>query len=143
MKADTLEELADKLGFDAESKARFLVTVERYNELYDKQDDEDFGKMAPRLSAIRTAPFYGLWLGASLLTTEQGIAINEKTQALDENREPIPGLYAAGADACNFYNDSYMFLLPGNSMGWSVNSGRIAGMEAAEFVQDDDEDEEE
>jgi fumarate reductase flavoprotein subunit len=36
-----------------------------------------------------------------------------------------------------------MFLLPGNSMGWSVNSGRIAGMEAAEFVQDDDEDEEE
>ncbi len=65
-----------------------LATVERYNELYDKQNDEDFGKPAYRLSAIRTAPFYGCWLGASLLTTEQGIAINEKGQALDTNNQP-------------------------------------------------------
>ncbi len=117
MKADTLEELADKLGFDAESKARFLVTVERYNELYDKQDDEDFGKMAPRLSAIRTAPFYGLWLGASLLTTEQGIAINEKTQALDENREPIPGLYITGDMSGSFFANNYPCLMAGIACG--------------------------
>ena len=76
-KADTIDELADKLGFTGEAKDTFLATVERYNELYDKQNDEDFGKPAYRLSAIRTAPFYGCWLGASLLTTEQGIAINE------------------------------------------------------------------
>ncbi len=75
---DTIEELADKLGFTGEAKDTFLATVERYNELYDKQNDEDFGKPAYRLSAIRTAPFYGCWLGASLLTTEQGIAINDK-----------------------------------------------------------------
>ena len=74
---DTIEELADKLGFTGEAKDTFLATVERYNELYDKQNDEDFGKPAYRLSAIRTAPFYGCWLGASLLTTEQGIAIND------------------------------------------------------------------
>ena len=43
-------------------------------------------------------------------------------------------LYAAGADACNIYDDSYMFLLPGNSMGFAVNSGRIAGMSAAAYV---------
>ena len=67
--------------------------MERYNELYDKQNDEDFGKPAYRLSAIRTAPFYGCWLGASLLTTEQGIAINEKDQALDTNNQPMEGLY--------------------------------------------------
>lgn len=47
---------------------------------------------------------------------------------------PIPGLYAAGADACNIYDDSYMFLLPGNSMGFAINSGRIAGMSAADYV---------
>ena len=64
---DTIEELADKLGFTGEAKDTFLATVERYNELYDKQNDEDFGKPAYRLSAIRTAPFYGCWLGASLL----------------------------------------------------------------------------
>ena len=68
-KCDTLDELADKMGFTGAAKDTFLATVERYNELYDKQNDEDFGKPAYRLSAIRTAPFYGCWLGASLLTT--------------------------------------------------------------------------
>ena len=63
-KCDTLDELADKMGFTGAAKDTFLATVERYNELYDKQNDEDFGKPAYRLSAIRTAPFYGCWLGA-------------------------------------------------------------------------------
>jgi len=31
-----------------------------------------------------------------------------------------------------------MFLLPGNSMGFAVNTGRIAGMEAAEYIEDED-----
>ena len=53
-KADTLEELADKLGFDAEAKETFLATCERYNELYDMQQDVDFGKEAYRLSELRT-----------------------------------------------------------------------------------------
>ena len=61
-KCDTLDELADKMGFTGAAKDTFLATVERYNELYDKQNDEDFGKPAYRLSAIRTAPFYGCWL---------------------------------------------------------------------------------
>ena len=95
-KCDTLDELADKMGFTGAAKDTFLATVERYNELYDKQNDEDFGKPAYRLSAIRTAPFYGCWLGASLLTTEQGIAINEKGQALDTNNQPMEGLYITG-----------------------------------------------
>ena len=59
MKADTIEELADKMGFTGADKDNFVATVARYNELYDKQNDEDFGKPASRLSAIRTAPFYG------------------------------------------------------------------------------------
>lgn len=115
--ADTLEELADKLGFDAEAKENFLATVERYNELYDQQSDDDFGKMAPRLSAIRQAPFYGLWLGASLLTTEQGIAINEKTQALDADRNPIEGLYITGDMSGSFFANNYPCLMPGIACG--------------------------
>ncbi len=115
--ADTLEELADKLGFDADAKSSFLATVERYNELYDKQSDDDFGKMAPRLSAIRQAPFYGCWLGASLLTTEQGIAINENTQALDEERNPIQGLYITGDMSGSFFANNYPCLMPGIACG--------------------------
>ena len=117
MKADTIEELADKMGFTGAAKETFLATVERYNELYDKQNDEDFGKPAYRLSAIRTAPFYGCWLGASLLTTEQGIAINEKGQALDTNNQPMEGLYVTGDMSGSFFANNYPCLMAGVAMG--------------------------
>lgn len=114
---DTIEELADKLGFTGEAKDTFLATVDRYNELYDKQNDEDFGKPAYRLSAIRTAPFYGCWLGASLLTTEQGIAINDKGQALDNDNKPMPGLYVTGDMSGSFFANNYPCLMAGVAMG--------------------------
>ena len=114
---DTIEELADKLGFTGEAKDIFLATVDRYNELYDKQNDEDFGKPAYRLSAIRTAPFYGCWLGASLLTTEQGIAINDKGQALDNDNKPMPGLYVTGDMSGSFFANNYPCLMAGVAMG--------------------------
>lgn len=116
-RADTLEELADKLGFAGEAKETFLATVERYNELYDAQEDTDFGKPSYRLSAIRKAPFYGCWLGASLLTTEQGIAINEKGQALDTNNQPMPGLYVTGDMSGSFFANNYPCLMAGVAMG--------------------------
>ncbi len=116
-KADTIEELADKLGFTGEAKDTFLATVDRYNELYDKQNDEDFGKPAYRLSAIRTAPFYGCWLGASLLCTEQGIAINDKGQALDNDNKPMPGLYITGDMSGSFFANNYPCLMAGVAMG--------------------------
>lgn len=116
-RADTLEELADKLGFVGEAKETFLATVERYNELYDAQEDTDFGKPSYRLSAIRKAPFYGCWLGASLLTTEQGIAINEKGQALDTNNQPMPGLYVTGDMSGSFFANNYPCLMAGVAMG--------------------------
>ena len=116
-KCDTLDELADKMGFTGATKDTFLATVERYNELYDKQNDEDFGKPAYRLSAIRTAPFYGCWLGASLLTTEQGIAINEKGQALDNNNQPMEGLYITGDMSGSFFANNYPCLMAGVAMG--------------------------
>ena len=117
MKADTIDELADKLGFTGTDKETFLATVERYNELYDQQNDEDFGKPAYRLSAIRKAPFYGCWLGASLLTTEQGIAINEKGQALDTNNQPMPGLYVTGDMSGSFFANNYPCLMAGVACG--------------------------
>ena len=116
-KCDTLDELADKMGFTGAAKDTFLATVERYNELYDTQNDEDFGKPAYRLSAIRTAPFYGCWLGASLLTTEQGIAINEKGQALDNNNQPMEGLYITGDMSGSFFANNYPCLMAGVAMG--------------------------
>lgn len=137
--ADSLEELAEKAGIDVDN---LLDTVDEYNDYCDSVDEEFF-KPKRYLRPITRAPFFCAKVRPGGYGTVGGVRINENCECCDSEFEPIPGLYAAGADACNFYNDSYMFLLPGNSMGWSVNSGRIAGMEAAEFVQDDDEDEEE
>ena len=135
-KCDTLDELADKMGFTGAAKDTFLATVERYNELYDKQNDEDFGKPAYRLSAIRTAPFYGCWLGASLLTTEQGIAINEKGQALDTDNKPMPGLYITGDMSGSFFANNYPCLMAGVAMGRTLTFAmkaikQMAGLENA------------
>ena len=123
MKADTLEELADKLGFEGDAKETFLATCERYNEMYDAQYDEDFGKPSCRLSELRTPPFYGAWLGASLLCTMQGILINENAQAIDEAREPIAGLYCAGNNAGSFFANNYPCVLPGTRCGSAMVQG--------------------
>ena len=133
-KCDTIEELADKLGFTGEAKDTFLATIDRYNELYDNQNDVDFGKPAYRLSAIRQAPFSGCWLGASLLCTEQGIAINEKGQALDNDNKPMPGLYVTGDMSGSFFANNYPCLMAGVAMGRTLTFAmkaikQMAGLE--------------
>ena len=55
-KADTIEELAKKLGLPA---AQLNATVARNNELYRKGEDVDYGNEKHRLSAVDKAPFYG------------------------------------------------------------------------------------
>ena len=131
-KADTLEELADKLGFTGKDKETFLATCARYNELYDNQNDEDFGKPAYRLSALKTAPFYGFWMGGALLTTEQGLLVDEKARVLNaETNEPMEGLFAAGDCSGGFFVNNYPCLLPGIACGRSMTFGikavKVAG----------------
>ncbi len=125
--ADTIDELADKLGFTGEAKDNFLATVDRYNELFDAQDDEDFGKPSIRLSEIRTAPFYGCWLGGSLLCTMQGITINKDCQAMKADYSgPIEGLYVAGNNAGGMFSGNYPCLMPGLRCG----SAQVQGIHA-------------
>ena len=56
MKADTIEELARKLGLPEKT---LKATVERYNTLAQNGKDEDYGKEPHRLAALTKAPFYG------------------------------------------------------------------------------------
>ncbi len=121
--ADTLDELADKLGFEGEYKENFLATCERYNELYDLGVDEDYGKEAYRLSELRTPPFYGAWYGASILTTLDGLCINNHLQVLDTAEEPIEGLYAIGTCSGRYYNSNYPVYLVGNCLGRNMTFG--------------------
>ncbi len=124
VKADTLEELADGLGINKEN---FLETVARYNELYDQQEDSDFGKEAFRLSALRQAPFYGAKLSGILMCTQDGIKTDINGQAYDETGKLIDGLFVVGNDAGNFYAHSYTNLGSGTNAGRCATFGRIAG----------------
>ncbi|MGN1022504.1 MAG: FAD-dependent oxidoreductase [Lachnospiraceae bacterium] len=132
--ADSIEELAEMCGIDEEN---LVGTVDDYNDYCDSVDEEFF-KVKRYLRPLIKAPYYAAEIHPGGYGTVGGIRINENCEACDKEFEPIPGLYAAGADACNIYDDSYMFLLPGNSMGFAVNTGRIAGMEACEYVQRED-----
>lgn len=130
-KADTLEELAEKAGIRVDT---FLETVERYNRYCDTYDAQ-FGKRQEYLKPIRKAPFYAGKFFPGAYGTLGGIKINHRAEVLAPDFEPIPGLYAAGTDTCTIYGDSYMFLLPGNSMGYCLNTGRMAGEAIAEYLK--------
>lgn len=133
IKADTLEELAQKLGICAET---FVETVEDYNDKCESIDDQ-FYKDKAYLKPIVKAPFYAARFRPGAYGTLGGIKIDDRTQVLNEAWEPIPGLFAAGTDTCTIFGDSYMFLLPGNTMGYCLNTGRFAGEAAAEYVLED------
>jgi fumarate reductase flavoprotein subunit len=129
-KADSIEDLAAQMGTDP---ATLAETVGEYNDLCASGFDELFEKDHAYLQSIAKPPFYACRYFPSAYGTLGGIQIDYKARVLDKDYDPIPGLYAAGLDACTIYGDSYPFILPGNSMGFALNSGRIAGESAAQL----------
>ena len=87
------------------------------------------------LRAVRKPPFYALKLYPAGYGSLGGIKINYKTEVLDKGWDPIPGLYASGTDACDIYGDTYVFQLPGNTMGFAMTTGRMAAEHAAEYIK--------
>ena len=126
MKADTLDELADMLGFEGDNKAAFLQQIDDYNALVDSGEDTQFGKEPHRLSRIDTAPFYGCWYGGSLLTTTDGLRIDKDMRVLDENDNVIEGLFAAGDVSGCFFSDNYPEYLVACACGRTCTEGRHA-----------------
>ena len=127
--ADTVEELADKLGLP---KDTFTATVDRYNELAAKGEDEDYGKEDYRLSTLSEAPFYGVrQAGGYLICTIDGIQIDDNMHAIDQDFKAIPGLYVIGDMSGNYFSGSYPSLMAGAAAGRSATFGRFAGQNAA------------
>ncbi len=130
--ADSLEELAGKTGIDPAGLKR---TVAEYNRFCEKGHDDIFNKSYRLLRPVKTPRFYAARLLPGAYGTLGGIKINHKTEVLDRDWKKIPGLYAVGTDSCTIYGDSYVFILPGNTMGFAINSGRIAGENAIEYIR--------
>lgn len=129
--ADTLEELAEKAGINVKN---FMEQIEEYNSMCESGYDEVFEKNRAYMQPIKKGKFYCCRQNVGAYGTLGGISINHRTEVMNAQSEVIPGLYAVGVDACNIFGDSYPFTLPGNTMGFCLNSGRIAGENASAQV---------
>ncbi len=130
-KADTLEELAEQLGIDPEY---FVENVEEYNDMCEAGWDDLFEKDRRFLYPISKGPFYALEFYAGAYGTLGGIKINHRLEVVTPEDKKIPGLYAVGTDVCAIYGDCYPFTFAGNTMGFCLNSGRMAGENASEYI---------
>ena len=110
-------------------------TVAEYNGYCDVRHDAEFAKDPKYLREVKTGPFYAIKSVASSLGTLGGIKANERFEVVTPEEDPIPGLYAAGNDVGGMYGDSYDLLMAGSTVGFAVNSGRIAVDSAAEYIR--------
>ncbi len=134
--SDTLEGLADKLGYSGQDKENFLSSVARYNQLCYAKRDEDFGKEASLLFPIDTAPYYGYSSQKSIGTfmcTTGGLLTDENQNVLDSDYEPIPGLFASGNTCGGRFGLQYSTPVSGISIGIAQTLGREAGIYMAKL----------
>ncbi len=128
VRAGTLSELAEKISVPPEALSQ---TIDRYNAWCDKGLDEDFGVPARFLSPVRKGPFYASKINAWLLSLPHGLHVDQNSQVLTENDEPIGGLFAVGNVQGDFFANSYPVTLPGTSHGRSITFGYLVGLALA------------
>lgn len=130
--AKNIKEAADFIGC---SESALKETVDKYNEIV-KDGKDPLGKSDKYLREFKDEDIYIAQYYPGSYGTLGGIDINRKLEVLDENAMPIEGLYSAGTDSCHIFGDSYMFLMPGNTMGYSLNSGRLSANSVIEYIKD-------
>lgn len=124
----SVAELASVIGCD---EATLQATLDRYNELCEKGADDDFHKTARNMIKIDTPPFYAFEEGPANLSTVNGLRVNAQSQVLNENMEPIAGLYASGNVSGSMFSDTYTHHLAGVSTGRAVTFGYLLGRRLA------------
>ena len=119
IKADTIEELAEKIGKDP---AKLRAEVDKFNAMVDAGEDTDFGRDITTMAKIEQGPFYAVEEVPSMPACSGGARRNIKGQVLNWDGEPIEGLYSAGeigSLVCNLYQN-------GTYLHEAICSGRAA-----------------
>lgn len=111
LRADTLEELAEKMGLDELATENFLAQVERFNTYAAQGEDPEFhrgestfdqggpGRPADCLEPMNVPPFYAAQIVPFLQGTKGGPRINEHGQVESVLGGIVPRLYACGNNA--------------------------------------------
>ena len=130
-RADTFEELFEKAGV-ADPQA-FLDSVNAYNEACDNGADADFGKRSDLMVKLATPPFYMAENTMYVSTTLGNIDYDRHMRVIDNESNPIKGLYVAGTDGAQLYKGFYSLETAGGSCNANnVNSARVAAQTAIE-----------
>ncbi len=121
----SVAELASKLGVSGDALGQ---TIAAYNRSTGGRARDPFGRLPVGLPLVNP-PFYALGPAKSwIVTTEGGVSVNERMQALDANRRVVPGLYAAGSNGMG----GLILWSHGLHIAWALTSGRQAGRNAAQ-----------
>jgi len=128
VKADTLEELAEKLDIPADT---FVAEIEKFNGFVDAGHDADFLKDPSLLRKVATPPFYGFKTVLAFYNNCGGLKVDEYARVIGKDFKPIPGLYAGGSDAGGLFGPYYdVSIAPGSTQLW----GRVSGYWAADHA---------
>lgn len=120
--ADTLEELAVKIGLDPDT---LVDVINKFNDSFDKGYDEEFGrKVFDPNSRIDDAPYYACLRAPAIHHTMGGVEIDSTTKVYGADGKAIPGLYAAGEVTGGIHGGNR---LGGNAITDAITFGRIAG----------------
>lgn len=119
IKADTIEELAEKINRDP---AELRATVDRYNSMAKSGKDTDFDRDPATMQPIDQGPFYAVELTPTLVATTGGAERNTHSQVLDWDGNPIPNLYEAG-ELGSYVSNLYQ---NGVFLSEAIASGRAA-----------------
>lgn len=127
--ADSIEELAELMELPADV---VQAEIDRYNELAEQGEDTDFDKKPEFLQAIDEGPYYAAYLYDNTRGNYGGIVTNNDTAVVDEEGNPIPGLFASGIiSSGDIFGDYY----PGRqALGIASHMGYISGKTAANYA---------
>ena len=131
-RAETPEDIAAVIGADPATVAAML---EEYNGFCAAGKDEAFGKPTDWLAPVEGGPYYVYRLKIGMFTTCGGLKVNTDCAVVDQEGNPISGLYAGGCDAGGLYGATYdVSICTGNAQGWAVHSGKRAAESAAAYL---------
>ena len=122
-KANSIDELAQLIDIDADI---LINTIDQYNQSVALKSD-CLGRET-LINAIDKPPFYANMKKPTIHHTLGGIEINEMAQVLNQDKQPINGLFAAGEVTGGIHGANR---LGGNSFPDMIVFGRIAGKNAA------------
>ena len=125
-KADTIEELAQKLGLDPKTLAS---TLKRYDGFVKAGKDEDYGRKYIK-GTFEKGPYYGFVCLPIAGISIGGLRVDGNLNVLDVYDKPIKRLLAAGEAIGGVHGGSY---IGGNSVGASLTLGQLAGKLAAKL----------